>query len=381
MNIKQICDCWILISIFCLSGCRTENTKENLLIGSLTEMVPKNLQASNLFDGVTFTALETTDSCLIGNIDQIKKRNNCFYVQADRRDLLVFDHKGSFVRRIGQIGHGPGEYAILSDFEVDEKNIYLMGLKKIYVYTLAGDFEHEIPLTINARSLRFAGENILTFVLGEKGENVVCVIDRKGHVREGVLKMNETLRLARPLPLVNWGDHKLLFHQGYSNDLLMYDAQSGQFMPMRILDHHRAMSIQENEKMEREGREINKYPGFIFDGLSSSATLLAFGCVENGEKVRLYVADEAKRTYISFPLDRLIDDVTFTSGFFLNYFMLCNSSEERFISYIEPYVLEEALSSTAAKADSEFYPLLWEIIDSIKSEESNPIIVEFKFNM
>lgn len=56
----------------------------------------------------------------------------------------LFDHDGRFLRGIGDVGHGPGEYTKIYEACIDEKNGYVylgdMGTRKILKYTIDGEF-------------------------------------------------------------------------------------------------------------------------------------------------------------------------------------------------------------------------------------------------
>lgn len=71
----------------------------------------------------------------------------------------LFDRKGKFLTNIGSIGQGPGEYTLIYDAQLDEKNnrIYLLPWQsnKILVYDLQGNILDPIPLCINTPKGKF----------------------------------------------------------------------------------------------------------------------------------------------------------------------------------------------------------------------------------
>ncbi len=80
------------------------------------------------------------------NIDEFKKK-------VKRKKVLIFAEDGTFIRTIGSVGNGPGEYSNMEDFTIDEttQNILILGYPSIvYVYDYAGKFLFEKKLTSSA---------------------------------------------------------------------------------------------------------------------------------------------------------------------------------------------------------------------------------------
>ncbi|TKG94924.1 6-bladed beta-propeller [Puteibacter caeruleilacunae] len=63
-------------------------------------------------------------------------------------NMLVYDMKGKFQRKIGRNGRGPGEYKYAMHFCVDsdEGKVYVLSQKKIIIYSIGGSFIKEISL-------------------------------------------------------------------------------------------------------------------------------------------------------------------------------------------------------------------------------------------
>ncbi|MFV0418724.1 MAG: 6-bladed beta-propeller [Dysgonomonas sp.] len=110
------------------------------------------LGLSSIFKSIRPIILETKDNCLIGNIDGMQVFNDLIYILDIRigRGVFVFDMEGNFVRRIGRIGGGPGEYSSVSDFTFDRENgmIFLIDDEslKINKYKLNGEYVSSISI-------------------------------------------------------------------------------------------------------------------------------------------------------------------------------------------------------------------------------------------
>lgn len=62
--------------------------------------------------GIEYIPLETTDSCLISNITGLIMDDESIFVQNGRtQQIFQFTRQGQFVREVGKVGEGPGEYA------------------------------------------------------------------------------------------------------------------------------------------------------------------------------------------------------------------------------------------------------------------------------
>ena len=107
------------------------------LDGSLEESV----YYSSVFKNVRTIILETSRNCLIGATTELQIFDSCIYLLDARvaKGLFVFDMEGRFIRKIGSLGNGPGEYAVIKDFTLDTENgvIYLLDQRhRVHKYQL-----------------------------------------------------------------------------------------------------------------------------------------------------------------------------------------------------------------------------------------------------
>lgn len=90
------------------------------------------------FDSVTFVPLETNERSLISSITKILYKNETYYIfDKVQAMIFLFDDNGSYITKIHNIGSGPGEYADISDFDIDaDLNIYISSIvgRKIIKY-------------------------------------------------------------------------------------------------------------------------------------------------------------------------------------------------------------------------------------------------------
>ena len=134
---------------------------------------------SDFFSSVHLIILDNTPQALLGSINKMEVVEDLL-VMLDveiARSVFVFDRNGSFIRKIGSFGQGPGEYLGVYDFTFDEghNNIMLLDSwsQKIHVYHLqTGDYARSITL---------------------KGDDQECIFPFKNNrlsKRKSILKLN-----------------------------------------------------------------------------------------------------------------------------------------------------------------------------------------------
>lgn len=105
---------------------------------------------SSYFKSVKLIALETSDINLIHSIDAVQVKDDyIFILDRSYKRLYCFDKNGKFIRRIGSVGSGPGEYNSISDFTIDNEGIiYLLDRHgyKILSFSISGEFINSISI-------------------------------------------------------------------------------------------------------------------------------------------------------------------------------------------------------------------------------------------
>ncbi len=112
----------------------------------------EELHFSSVFKNIRLIPLETNEKCLIGAISQIEIFDNKIYVldSSVAKSLFVFDIEGRFIKKVGIVGKGSGEYIRPGMFSIDclEKKIYILDSiqKKIIIFSIQGELEDELKL-------------------------------------------------------------------------------------------------------------------------------------------------------------------------------------------------------------------------------------------
>jgi hypothetical protein len=102
-----------------------------------------SLPLSEITEDIKAIELEMTDESLV-NPDRIKRVFLCDgnVIVAERDRIFLFREDGKFVRPVGSKGQGPGEYLMVRNLALDEKNrrLFVNGSSKIIGYDLDGNF-------------------------------------------------------------------------------------------------------------------------------------------------------------------------------------------------------------------------------------------------
>ena len=135
----------LFFCIFCTGqSVKVQNSKDKRIIDLDQAKYPDTFFLdSRLYKSVKIIPLETNESCLIGYINKVQVIDNYVLIMdaSIAKSLYVFDREGRFIRKIGSVGQGPGEYVSISDFTVDRDNktVYIEDgrLPRIHKYDIA----------------------------------------------------------------------------------------------------------------------------------------------------------------------------------------------------------------------------------------------------
>lgn len=99
---------------------------------------------STYFKSVKPILLETSENNLLKSIDAIQITDDyIFILDRQYKKLYCFNKTGRFIRQIGHLGNGPGEFSNISDFTLNKNNKLIFILdnytSKIHVYKFTGE--------------------------------------------------------------------------------------------------------------------------------------------------------------------------------------------------------------------------------------------------
>ncbi|TKG94746.1 6-bladed beta-propeller [Puteibacter caeruleilacunae] len=161
----------LITSLFfsCTNNPNTQHQKKDLPTIHLSE-VYQSEDYYNIFKSFKYIPLETTPECLIGNIEKIEMLDDHLII-FDRfvtKKIFVFNINGKFITTLGERGKGPGEYSMLSDFDIspDGKSIFLLDRGPRRIMQFNNKFEHIKTFAYDfytSRFLNLGEDNFLFF--------------------------------------------------------------------------------------------------------------------------------------------------------------------------------------------------------------------------
>ncbi|MEC7754797.1 6-bladed beta-propeller [Roseivirga sp. UBA1976] len=135
-----------LVFISLLLSCSPSKKDNNLAFIDIPVEAAKEIKLSTVAMEVDSIALETLENNLISRVINVVHNDGSLFV-GDINALFKFTWEGKFIKQIGSIGQGPGEYLNVSDIALDKEKgyIYLASnlSQKIVCYDTDGNFIRE----------------------------------------------------------------------------------------------------------------------------------------------------------------------------------------------------------------------------------------------
>lgn len=161
--------------------------------------IEESLSMSTLFNGFDIIPLETKKECLIGKIRQIQIHKDLVYVldATVARGLFLFDSKGTFIKRIGVVGNGPGEYLEPISFTISNDaggSIMILDShrNKIIRYSMTGLYMCELGIEVGCSPIQISsvGGQIFVDQLRDKScqdDYLLCMLNNNGEITQRYL--------------------------------------------------------------------------------------------------------------------------------------------------------------------------------------------------
>jgi hypothetical protein len=167
----------LVIFTLAIAGCKSKGSKsEGKRIGyhqviTINEGFTnrKNLPLSEVAADIEYVKLEFTKKSSINQIRNIFITDKYIFISSNGLPYVMqFSRDGQFIRQVGTIGKGPGEYLLCRGFTVDEENelilIYDNWTYKILCYSFSGEYKKTIETN---------NDLIRNFMVAQNGE-IIC---------------------------------------------------------------------------------------------------------------------------------------------------------------------------------------------------------------
>jgi hypothetical protein len=333
---------------------------------------------SSIFKDYKFIRLETSDISLIGKqIIKIKKHENRYYILSDRKEILVYDDNGKYIFKISKLGMGPGEYNILSDFDISENNdIVILDAQKIITYDNQGKLKNSQPINITGFNIKcLKNEKFLICASGEK--YVLYVLDKDGAILEKNFKNKLSTRIGSDVPFINISPNQIIFQIGFSNDFICYNTDKNFFSTARLLCDKECISTQEEDRlMKIYGLNyLEKSPDTnTLYGMAAYEKYLLYK-IGNNEKYNIYFknTDNQAEYMVS---SNTIDDISYSTPDLLLDYAHYGNAENCFISYFYPFQLN--INNNNSAYNDKYKELIHQLtINNVDLNDENPVLFEF----
>ena len=133
---KSVIVCNLLIIFTCLTvscGHNNDSFSHNVIPIASTAGSYHLLNLSEYASDVRYIPLETSESSLIAEIQQIVYEDKKMVISDNNYNCYLFDNNGTLQRRVGSIGRGPGEYQFITYIMVHSHLIFLHDRFKMIV--------------------------------------------------------------------------------------------------------------------------------------------------------------------------------------------------------------------------------------------------------
>jgi len=160
---KPIFTFFTLLTFFTLSlvfsSCQTADKQQTCLVTLDIISALKNekeFRLSEMVDSLEYIKLETGTECLVSNASKVIGKKYILLLNSQPPQVLLFDHSGKFIRPIGKIGKGPGEYTYpeSADLSPDEDRVIVsdVGQRHFLEYSVDGSLvgSHQSPSGVEA---------------------------------------------------------------------------------------------------------------------------------------------------------------------------------------------------------------------------------------
>lgn len=176
-----------------------------------------------------------------------------------------------------------------------------------------------------------------------------------------------------------YGTDKIIISTGASNDFVLYDLKDKNFVDTRLLCDDDILSSEREDKIRQVQKNLEGITERMVSTFAGCKSHLLFVCGTSPSKSLIQVLNINSGNVDHTMTGNDIDDVTFTSPFFLAY--SCETSDG-FLNYIYPDKIWSGLEKNTELKDSPNYKKLKEIFGNMSEEEVsdlNPMLIEFAF--
>lgn len=224
-NLLLICSVVLIVS-----ACKSREDAHIISINSFSETSNASI-LTDFFDSLDILPLDFHDYFYDNMSLAYKESGDYFAIQDWNKSIRVFNKQGVLQTTISAIGRGPGEYRVIDDFNLSEKQIKaLCNHEKIVSYSLSGEYLEEKYLGFPANNFAVYNDTSLIFWVprhseSQYGTDRIVVTDKEGNVRNSFLPLfNQAVAFGTAMvPIKIKGKNRILCRQYYDPNIYIID--------------------------------------------------------------------------------------------------------------------------------------------------------------
>jgi hypothetical protein len=388
----------VLLTLVLISASSCQNESSEALIQDFQRVVDATASETNfssLFESYNIIRLETTDDCMLGGIEKIIKNNSLLYIKTANDELVLFDSKGNYIKKIGTKGRGPGEYIRIQDFAVNKDGsvVAICNLRDIHFYRVSdGSYIRKQSFDYFLNSLFYLPNGDLLAQVTQ-ADFLIAHINIEGNIINTFGTMSMALELEQPFEFVKLDDSNVIYRVGQTTDYYHYNLQEKVITRKQIFEDKNALREQElHEKLVAIGPDPLAYR-LLGDYFSNhyrilylkklNTDLLVYYLYKENSSLLLYNREtHTLKNFIFSPEEssNLIDDIMYLPASVLSQMHKADSDDNSIITYISANSFLKHFKSGIPNSlkQSKSYEEVLELIKSLKNED-NPLIIEYHF--
>ncbi|WKD85056.1 hypothetical protein KCTC32516_00394 [Polaribacter huanghezhanensis] len=322
----------------------------------------------------------------INKVDKIEYLDSEYFVlDKSKSNLLVFDLKGNYVRKIGKRGNGPGEYKNISDFVINKKKktVTLLSSNNIgyFIFNTKGEYIKKARFS-NFYPKRIGLINDDTYVMytsyaSNYNKDLIFtnlngkIVDKKFDYPEGIDQM--AFNFSGGIKSIN---DKTFYTQVASSKIYELDVNLKAYVKYQVEFVNKTWSEDKKFELFKFSRETKKMNlSYLGNSYFENENIFLFDFTDkNKEKKGFYnIKNELLYTSDSFNNDgilRVFDNVVGLSERNLFYSVF----NPQYYNPIKKYF--KGFESEIKKLNKEFHKILSE-----KKDESNQYLLIYKLNL
>ena len=214
----------LIILLLFLSACSGKKESRNTIIQESIDVAEvfenkKELRLSQFATEASYIKLETNPDCLIAMVGNLRLGKKYLVLSNGfQGKIFLFTSTGKFIKTIGSMGKGPGEYISISGLEIDEEEKYLFltdnGQKRLIRYGLEDGSAISVKLNnvLNIHDLVLVDNDVFVYVnpsLEQVNPYAVIQFNQSLKIINGFLKIDEPIdRIANMFGFIKYYENQ-----------------------------------------------------------------------------------------------------------------------------------------------------------------------------